>query len=388
MPEFKQLPPLSLYIHFPWCLKKCPYCDFNSHEFKQRIPEKEYVAALIQDLENDLPKIWGRRVNNIFIGGGTPSLLEAESIDYLLSAIRARIPVSPHAEITMEANPGSVENKRLSDFNAAGINRLSIGVQSFSDRHLSLLGRIHNSEDARAAIENALSAKFNSINLDLMFALPGQTLEEAKRDINTAISFGTEHVSYYQLTIEPNTAFYHQKPVLPDHELAWEIFSSGINQLAESGFERYEISAYAKNKKKCRHNENYWQFADYLGIGAGAHAKITDVNKQRVTRYRKHKNPKDYLAASINNSFISGQNILKDSELVFEFLLNALRLSAGFDSTLFESHTGLASNELKKALKYAIEKSLVKYDFFNQSYRSTEKGFNFLDDILQDCLPG
>ncbi len=217
MPEFKQLPPLSLYIHFPWCLQKCPYCDFNSHAVKQQIPEKQYIAALIQDLENDLPKVWGRRVSSIFIGGGTPSLMQAESIDFLLSSIRARIPVSPHAEVTLEANPGAIENKHFADFNDAGINRLSIGIQSFNNKHLKALGRIHNAEEARSAIENALSAKFSSINLDLMFALPGQTLEEANSDIETAISFGTEHLSYYQLTLEPNTVFHSNPPSLPDH---------------------------------------------------------------------------------------------------------------------------------------------------------------------------
>jgi len=387
MPEFKQLPPLSLYIHFPWCLQKCPYCDFNSHAVKQRIPEKEYIAALIQDLEHDLPKVWGRRVSSIFIGGGTPSLMQAESIDFLLSSIRARIPVSPHAEVTLEANPGSIENKYFADFNDAGINRLSIGIQSFNDKHLKVLGRIHNAEEARSAIENALSAKFNSINLDLMFALPGQTLEEAKNDLATAISFATEHISYYQLTLEPNTRFYQRPPVLPSHELSWDIFASGINTLSAAGFERYEISAYAKANKKCQHNENYWQFGDYLGIGAGAHAKITDANEQNITRYWKLKNPQDYLAATATNTFISGQNRLKQAEIVFDFLLNALRLTKGFSEALFAAHTGLASRELAAVLKEATAKGLVKHDFFNQRYHTTEKGRNFLDDILQDCLP-
>jgi len=387
MPGFSQLPPLSLYIHFPWCLQKCPYCDFNSHEVKRKIPESEYINALIQDLENDLPKVWGRRVSSIFIGGGTPSLLQAESIDFLLSSIRARIPLSPNAEITMEANPGSMENKRFSEFQEAGINRLSIGIQSFNDKHLKALGRVHNAEEAQGAIENALSAKFNSVNLDLMFALPGQTLEEASCDIETAISFGTEHLSYYQLTLEPNTAFYSNPPSLPEHELSWDIFNNGINVLAAAGLERYEISAYAKGDKKCRHNENYWQFGDYLGIGAGAHAKITDANEQSIARYRKLKNPKDYLSSAATNDFISGQHILNQPEIVFDFLLNGLRLTDGFDVALFELHTGLAEQVLKDTLGDAVNKGLVKYDFFGKSYRTTEKGRDFLDDVLQNCLP-
>ena len=382
----KQLPPLSLYIHFPWCIQKCPYCDFNSHAVKQGIPESEYIEALLRDLENDLPLVWGRKINTIFMGGGTPSLFSAESMDSLLAGIRARIPLSPNAEITMEANPGSIENERLSGFRETGINRVSIGVQSFNDDQLKQLGRIHNADTAIKAIESAKRAGFDNFNIDLMFALPNQTVEQALSDMETAISLSPTHISYYQLTIEPNTEFYHKPPLLPDDELAWEIFTQGKNKLAANSFQQYEVSAYSLEKHHCRHNTNYWLFGDYLGIGAGAHAKISDANQQTITRYWKHRHPKEYLASK-NNSTIAGQRTLKNNELVFEFLMNALRLTNGFDLQTFQKHTGLEREELHDKLAHFISQGLIIWNTDNDTINASEKGQLFLNDILEQCLP-
>jgi len=382
----KQLPPLSLYVHFPWCIQKCPYCDFNSHAIKQGIPESEYIEALLRDLENDLPLVWGRKINTIFMGGGTPSLFSPESMDNLLAGIRARIPLSPNAEITMEANPGSIENERLSGFRETGINRVSIGVQSFNDEQLKRLGRIHDADTAIKAIESAKRAGFDNFNIDLMFALPKQTVEQAMSDIETALLLSPSHISYYQLTIEPNTEFHHKPPQLPDDELAWEIFTQGKNKLAENNFQQYEVSAYSLEKHNCRHNTNYWLFGDYLGIGAGAHAKISDANQQTITRYWKHRHPKEYLA-SINNSSIAGQRTLKSNELVFEFLMNALRLTNGFDLHTFQKHTGLGREELHNKLAHFINQGLIIWNEDNGSINASEKGQLFLNDILEQCLP-
>lgn len=386
MPALTQLPPLSLYIHFPWCVQKCPYCDFNSHEQKSPLAESEYINALLDDLENDLPLVWGRKINTIFMGGGTPSLFSPESMETLLAGIRARIPLSPNAEITMEANPGTLENKRLSGFRDAGINRISLGVQSFQDEHLKKLGRIHDSTSAINAINMAKQAGFEQINIDLMFALPGQTLEQAIDDIETAISFSPTHISYYQLTIEPNTAFFNKPPKLPDDDDSWNIFEKGQQRLAKAGYMQYEVSAYAKANQTCRHNMNYWNFGDYLGIGAGAHAKISDGSQQSITRYWKKKHPKDYLSKD-GNSYISGTRTLDDKELVFEFLLNALRLNEGFNLDTYLNHTGLDKNLLAKRIEKAISQQLIHWDNKKNIIKTTETGKKFLDDILQQCLP-
>ncbi|MDH3326134.1 MAG: radical SAM family heme chaperone HemW [Gammaproteobacteria bacterium] len=386
MDKLTALPPLSLYIHFPWCIQKCPYCDFNSHEVKNGIPEEIYINALLKDLENDLPLVWGRKINTIFMGGGTPSLFSPEAMDTLLSGIRARIPVSPNAEITIEANPGTVENDYIPGFKQAGINRISFGVQSFDDEILQKLGRIHNAESARHAVKKAQTAGFERINVDLMFALPGQTLKQAKFDLESAIALSPTHISYYQLTIEPNTAFYHNPPTVPNDDASWEIFQQGKSILNDAGFDQYEVSAYATKNDQCRHNTNYWLFGDYLGIGAGAHAKITDGSQQSITRYWKHKHPKEYLS-SVEKSAIAGQQNLSDKDLVFEFLMNGLRLNEGFHSEVFCNRTGLNTTALNKQLTPLINEGLIEWNQTSNVIQASEKGKLFLNEILERCLP-
>ena len=386
MDKLTAVPPLSLYIHFPWCIQKCPYCDFNSHEIKTGIPEDKYIDALLKDLENDLPLVWGRKINTIFMGGGTPSLFSPEAMDKLLSGIRARIPISPNAEITIEANPGTVENEYIAGFKEAGINRISFGVQSFDDEILKKLGRIHNADSARQAVAKAKKAGFERINIDLMFALPTQTLEQAKFDLESAIALSPTHISYYQLTIEPNTAFHHSPPTLPNDDASWEISEQGKNILSEAGFNQYEVSAYATKKDECRHNTNYWLFGDYLGIGAGAHAKITDGSQQSITRYWKHKHPKEYLA-SVETSAISGQQKLDNKELLFEFLMNGLRLNNGFEVEMFCNRTGLEADGLKKELSPMIDEGLIEWNHSTNMIKASEKGKTFLNTILERCLP-
>ena len=386
MDKLTALPPLSLYIHFPWCIQKCPYCDFNSHEVKNGIPEEIYVNALLKDLENDLPLVWGRKINTIFMGGGTPSLFSPEAMDALLSGIRARIPISPNAEITIEANPGTVENDYIPGFKEAGINRVSFGVQSFNDEILKKLGRIHNAEAARQAVKKAKAAGFERINVDLMFALPGQTLDQAKSDLESAIALSPTHISYYQLTIEPNTAFYHTPPTVPNDDASWEIFQQGKSILSNAGFNQYEVSAYAIKDDQCRHNTNYWLFGDYLGIGAGAHAKITDGSQQSITRYWKHKHPKEYLS-SVEASALAGQRKLSDNELLLEFLMNGLRLNNGFEAELFCNRTGLTVGALKKQLSPMINEGLIDWHQSKDTIQASKKGMMFLNDILERCLP-
>ena len=387
MPNFTELPPLTLYIHFPWCVQKCPYCDFNSHAQQEPVPETEYISALLSDLENDLPLVWGRKITSIFMGGGTPSLFSPDAIENLLNGIRARIPLSPFAEITLEANPGTLDNQKLPGFKQAGVNRVSIGVQSFNDQHLKTLGRIHNADKAAEAIELA-KKHFEHVNLDLMFGLPEQTLQEAEKDLETAIALDTDHLSYYELTLEPNTAFFQNPPTLPDDELAWEIFQQGLHKLDTNGFGRYEISAYAKKGNQCRHNLNYWQFGDYLGIGAGAHAKITDANQQNVTRYTKKRHPRDYLASSAtHSSFISSTQILDQAHLKFDFLLNAFRLINGFKFSDYEKRTGLDAEILLAELKDKMDLGLLDFDNKQKHIKASEKGIHFLNDILETFLP-
>jgi len=377
--RLKALPPLALYVHIPWCVRKCPYCDFNSHERSGELPEKAYVEKLLHDLEGHLPSVWGRRLTSVFIGGGTPSLFSPASIDALLSGVRARLPLEPGAEITLEANPGTVEAGRFRGFRDAGVNRISIGVQSFDDRMLTALGRIHSADEARRAIAAALAA-FDNVNIDLMYGLPGQSADMARADITEAANAGTPHVSAYQLTIEPNTAFWSKPPPLPEHDESADMQLAVENRLAESGFEHYEISAFAKPGMRCRHNLNYWEFGDYLGIGAGAHGKISFPD--RVTRHERAKQPAMYMqeAAAAEN------RIIAPAELPFEFMLNALRLVEGFAPELFSERTGLSVIAIQQAVGEAERQGLLGRDL--KRIRPTERGQRFLNELLALFLPG
>jgi len=383
--NFANLPPLSLYIHFPWCVQKCPYCDFNSHELKNTLNEKAYIDALISDLEQELPLFWGRSISSIFMGGGTPSLFSPESIDRLLSALRARLTFAPDIEITMEANPGTVEPGKFNEFNAAGINRLSIGIQSFSDEKLKSLGRIHGRKQAIRAAELAHDAGFNSFNLDLMYGLPNQSIQQAIEDIETAMALEPEHLSHYQLTIEPNTFFHHQPPVTPDDDMLWEMQQACQSNLAKHDYIQYEISAYAKESYQCQHNLNYWQFGDYLGIGAGAHGKLTHAPEQKITRSWKVKQPQDYLNKAATETRISGQKTLSREDASFEFMMNVLRLNNGFATELFQQHVGLPISTVEKALKQAEDKGWIHWDI--KRIKPSETGKQFLNDLLELFIP-
>lgn len=380
MPHFTELPPLALYIHFPWCVRKCPYCDFNSHELRDGLPETQYIDALLQDLEQELPAIWGRSIISIFMGGGTPSLFSPEALERLISALRARLNLKPDIEITLEANPGTIERDKFAEFRAAGINRLSIGVQSFNDDQLTQLGRIHTARDAIRAAETAHKIGLDNFNLDLMYALSRQTPVQAEKDIATAIDLYPAHISHYQLTIEPNTFFYHQPPLLPDDDLTHAIETTCRARLADAGYEQYEISAFAKAGKRCAHNLNYWHFGDYLGIGAGAHGKLTDAHQQQIMRSWKIKHPRDYLAQAGNAQRIGGSNILKPEDAAFEFMLNALRLVHGFDSSLFPQRSGLPISAIEATLNQAQELGLLEWN--SDRIRPTPHGLNFLNDLM------
>jgi len=372
------LPPLALYVHIPWCVRKCPYCDFNSHERKGELPEDEYVRALIADLEGLLPSVWGRRVASVFIGGGTPSLFSPESIDRLLSEARARLALDPLAEITLEANPGTVEAARFRGFRDAGVNRLSIGVQSFDDRRLSALGRIHSADEARRAIALALET-FDNVNIDLMYGLPGQTLAAARAEIEEALRFGPPHVSAYQLTIEPNTVFWRKPPVLPEHDACADMQLAAEELLGAAGYEHYETSAFARPGRRCRHNLNYWEFGDYLGIGAGAHGKLSFA--ERVTRHARIKQPLEYLQAAARGASILEQRDVSARELPFEFMLNALRLIEGFPATLFEERTGLPLTSVRSQLEHAEARGLLERDL--RCMRPSARGRAFLNELLE-----
>jgi putative oxygen-independent coproporphyrinogen III oxidase len=376
------LPPLSIYIHIPWCVRKCPYCDFNSHESKSAIPEAQYIDCLISDLDHTLPKIWGRRVYSIFFGGGTPSLFSAAGIDAILAAVRARVTVDSEAEITLEANPGTFEAEKFLGFRDAGVNRLSIGIQSFNANHLSALGRIHNDDEARRAIEIA-QRTFDNINLDLMFALPKQTLAECETDIDTAVSFNTNHLSIYHLTLEPNTLFHRFPPPLPDDELAADMQDMIEAKLGHAGYTRYETSAYAKPSKESRHNTNYWQFGDYIGLGAGAHGKISYPD--RITREARFKQPKAYMEQAPVGTSNQEETTVTANELPFEFMLNGLRLTSGFPNALFEERTGLPISTLSHTLSKAINLGLIENDPFRIA--PTAKGRLYLNDLLEMFLP-
>ena len=370
------LPPLALYVHIPWCVRKCPYCDFNSHELGSELPQGEYVDALVADLDELLPSVWGRRLTTVFIGGGTPSLFSPAAIDRLLSEVRARLPLEPDAEVTLEANPGTVEAARFRGLREAGVNRLSLGVQSLDDRMLAALGRIHSADEARRAVELALR-EFDNVNLDLMYGLPGQTLAQARADIGEAVRFGTPHLSAYQLTIEPNTVFWSRRPRLPEHDLCADMGLAVEDTLGAAGLEHYETSAFARPGRRSRHNLNYWEFGDYIGIGAGAHGKLSFPD--RVTRHARIKQPRDYLQA--RGSTISEQRQIGSAELPFEFMLNALRLTGGFAVDLFRARTGLPLGSIEAALARAEEKGLLDRDW--QRIRPSERGRRFLNELVE-----
>jgi putative oxygen-independent coproporphyrinogen III oxidase len=375
------LPPLSLYIHYPWCVRKCPYCDFNSHEAKGELPEEAYLAALRLDLEQSLPLIWGRKIYTIFIGGGTPSLMSAKGLDRLLSDVRTLLPLDGACEITMEANPGTFEAEKFKSFRASGVNRLSIGIQSFNQRHLMALGRIHDDNEARRAVEIA-HANFDNFNLDLMYALPSQTLGEAKHDLETAIAFAPPHLSLYHLTMEPNTVFAKYPPALPDDDASADMQDMIASETAAAGFGQYEVSAYAQPGRRARHNLNYWEFGDYLGIGAGAHSKISFPH--RVLRQARFKQPKSFMEAARNGNPVQEEVEISRADMGFEFMLNTLRLTGGFAPNLFGERTGMGINAIDKTLNEAEAKGLLYRD--HKIIRPTELGMRFLNDLQQMFL--
>ena len=383
--HFKAPPPLSLYIHFPWCIKKCPYCDFNSHAVKDTLPEDAYIQALLKDLDSELPHVWGRTVQSIFMGGGTPSLISPAAMEQLLSGIRARLPLKPNAEITLEANPGSAEQQRFTGYRQSGINRLSIGIQSFSDQQLNKLGRVHNAAEANRAAQAARDAGFDNFNLDLMFGLPEQTEAQALDDLQQAINLQPTHLSWYQLTLEPNTLFHARPPKLPDEDSKWSMQEAGQSQLAAHGYTQYEVSAYAQPGRTCYHNLNYWGFGDYIGIGAGAHGKITDGGHGMITRRWKQRHPQAYLASAGSEQCIDGQRNLTEAEAVFEFALNQLRLKQGFELGEFETRCGLQHSRILPALQTAVSDGLLVLD--GSHVRHTDKGWQFLNDLLERFLP-
>jgi putative oxygen-independent coproporphyrinogen III oxidase len=377
--ELAVLPPLALYVHIPWCVRKCPYCDFNSHERAGPLPEREYIAKLLADLEALLPSVWGRRLTSVFIGGGTPSLFSPQAIDELLSGVRARLPLEPIAEITLEANPGTVEAGRFRGFREAGVNRISVGVQSFDDAMLTALGRIHSAAEARRGVEAAL-ASFDNVNLDLMYGLPHQTIDMARADLSQALACGVPHISAYQLTIEPNTVFYSHTPPLPEHDACADMQLAIEELLAGAGYEHYETSAFARPGHRCRHNLNYWEFGDYLGIGAGAHGKVSFPD--RVTRHERIKQPRDYLASA---STLAKETTVPAAELPFEFMLNALRLVEGFPTALFQERTGLPLHVVENRLRDAEQRGLLERDW--QRIRPSARGQRFVNELLQLFLP-
>jgi putative oxygen-independent coproporphyrinogen III oxidase len=377
-----QLPPLALYIHIPWCVKKCPYCDFNSHAAGPTLPEQEYVDALLADLDEELPQAHGRPLTSIFFGGGTPSLFSAQALGRLLEGVERRVPFAPDIEITLEANPGTFEQAKFAAYRALGINRLSIGVQSFQADKLQALGRIHDGAEAIRAADMARAAGFDNFNLDLMHGLPNQSLDDALGDLRTAIAQAPTHLSWYQLTLEPNTVFWSQPPMLPEDDILWDIQEAGQALLAEHGYAQYEVSAYAQPGQAARHNLNYWTFGDFLGIGAGAHAKLSSPQGV-IKRSWKTRLPKDYL--DVDKRFSAGERLLEADELPFEFLMNVLRLTDGVASELFSARTGLPLALLAGARAEAERRGLLHRDPARLS--ATREGQLFLNDLLQHFLP-
>jgi oxygen-independent coproporphyrinogen-3 oxidase len=371
------LPPLALYVHLPWCLKKCPYCDFNSHAAKPgALPETRYIDALVADLDAALPQVWGRRIISVFIGGGTPSLFSPDSIDRLLADIRARLLLEPGCEITLEANPGTFERERFRGYRAAGVTRLSIGVQSFDDVLLEAIGRVHDSGQARAALTEAREA-FDTFNLDLMYALPGQSLAQLQADLDTALEFAPPHLSIYHLTIEPNTAFASAPPPLPDDDAASEMLDAIVQRTQDQGLARYEVSAFARPGHRCAHNLNYWQFGDYLGIGAGAHGKLSFPD--RIVRQVRWREPVMYIDKALAGSAISNEQPVASAELPLEYMMNALRLADGFELARFAERTGQSIAVIDAAMQSALAQGLIERD--GTRVRPTPRGFDFLSDL-------
>lgn len=381
--QFAALPPLSLYIHLPWCIKKCPYCDFNSHEMRAaEMPEQRYIDALMADLEASLPLVWGRTIHSIFIGGGTPSLFSPEAIDRLLGGVRARLRLEPDCEITLEANPGTFEKDRFKAFRGAGVNRLSIGVQSFNDDFLQALGRVHDRKQALAAVEEAAQA-FDTFNLDIMYALPGQTLADLKVDMATALALKPPHISIYHLTIEPNTYFAKFPPVIPEEDTAYDMLDLITEMTGDAGLHRYEVSAYARDGHRCDHNLNYWKFGDYLGLGAGAHSKLTFAH--RVVRQVRFREPTLYMEKALAGHCLAQEEEVSRADLPFEYMLNALRLKDGFGLQQFSERTGLAITAIQKGLEEAERKGLIERDF--SRVKPSVRGFDFLNDLQALFLP-
>ena len=381
--QLSGLPPLSLYVHLPWCLKKCPYCDFNSHEMRQsELPEQRYLDALMADLEASLPLVWGRTVHSIFLGGGTPSLFSPESIDRLLADIRARLKLAADCEITLEANPGTFEKDRFRAFRGAGVTRLSVGVQSFNDEHLQRIGRVHDRAQAIAALEEAARG-FDTFNLDLMYALPGQTMAQLEQDVTQALAFAPPHLSIYHLTIEPNTYFAKHPPRLPEDDTAYAMLDLITERTGLAGLQRYEVSAYARPGHHCRHNLNYWQFGDYLGIGAGAHGKLSFAH--RIVRQVRTREPRLYMERALAGDAIAQEEEVKRADLPFEYMLNALRLRQGFALSEFSERTGLAITAIARQLDEAERRGWITRDL--QRVQPTERGFDFLSDLQSLFLP-
>ena len=375
--QLTALPPLSLYVHLPWCLKKCPYCDFNSHEMNPaQMPEQRYLDAWVADLEASLALVWGRTVHSIFIGGGTPSLFSPQAIDRLLADIRARLRLAPDCEITLEANPGTFEKDRFRAFRAAGVTRLSVGVQSFNDAHLKALGRVHDRAQALAAVEEAAQA-FDTFNLDMMYALPGQSIADLRRDMATALAVQSPHISVYHLTIEPNTYFAKHPPRVPDQDTAYEMLDTVTESTRAAGLDRYEVSAYARPGHRCWHNLNYWQFGDYLGIGAGAHGKLSFAH--RIVRQVRHRDPRLYMEKALAGDCIASSTEVARADLPFEFMLNALRLKDGFALSRYVERTGLPITAIEKALDEAERKGLVERSL--SGVKPSPRGFDFLNDL-------
>ena len=381
--QLPALPPLALYVHLPWCLAKCPYCDFNSHEIGSKVlPEQRYLAALRADLEAALPLVWGRPVVSVFIGGGTPSLFSPDGIDALVSSLRSLLPMEPACEVTLEANPGTFERERFRAFRQAGVNRLSIGVQSFDDVLLKRIGRVHDARQARAAVQEASEA-FERFNIDLMYALPGQTLQQLHADLDQALAFRPPHLSVYHLTIEPNTRFALDPPERPDDDAASDMLDAIVERTQVAGLDRYEVSAFARPGRECLHNLNYWQFGDYVGIGAGAHGKVSFPH--RVLRQQRWREPMSYIEQALAGNAVSNEHEVARDALAFEFMLNALRLREGFATQLFIERTGLPLSTIEPALRQAEARGLIERDAV--SVRPSVKGFDFLSDLQQLFLP-
>lgn len=377
-------PPLSLYVHLPWCVQKCPYCDFNSHALRGTLPERDYVDALLADLELEAAAVADRPVETLFLGGGTPSLFSPRAIGRLLEGVRARLRLAADAEITLEANPGTIEHGRFAEYAAAGVNRVSLGVQSFDDAALARIGRIHDATQARRAAEELQAAGLHNFNIDLMFGLPGQAPEAALRDIETALTLDPAHLSHYELTLEPNTLFAARPPVLPDEEVRWRMQERCQARLAAAGFRQYEVSAWARPGRECRHNLNYWRYGDYLGIGAGAHGKLSRADG-RIRRYWKHRHPRAWMARAATPARVDGEVQVNGDERVFEFMLNALRLREGFSLAEFRARTGLGAERLRPALATARARGLLTEEAGR--WRATETGWRHLNSLQMLFLP-